>query len=214
MHERPDTTGDNTRPSPRRKPTLWMVLGIVVLALGACCIASVVAGRLGYSLFSTSTAAPEDTITLVNEAALQGDAEIFARYFDADAVTEGAYDSVVTYVKGTADYAELVGQFGEDEADRILRDQVLPRDRFLEHMAEVLDVETIGEGSAPFPSFTIKETSVDGARAEVTIVTVEDGTDVTYVLGMTKEMYEGEQVWRITEIRNMAELLDLLAAEL
>lgn len=190
-------------PPPAKKKTwLWILIAVVVVGLLGCCAFAV----FGLALFSS--AGPEASIDAINQAALDGDVAAFEKYFDAESVTRAAYEDVLDVVRESEDYASIVADLGEEEADRILREDALPEDEFVEEMSAEFNVEDLDAGEVPFPEYTVKSTSVENAEAELTIVTLEEGEEVTYVLGLTKEMYDGEEVWRLKEIRNIADLLD------
>jgi hypothetical protein len=190
---------------PRKKKTwLWVVIGLVVLGLLGCCVAVALGG---FALFSFGEK-PESSIDALNQAALDGDDATFEKYFDADSVTRSAYEAFIDYVKGTPDYAEIVAELGEAEADRLLREEIMPVDTFVQELSEEFRIDSLEAGQVPFPEYSISASSVEGAAAEITIVTVEDGENVTYVLGLVKETYGGEDIWRIKEIKNLAEMLE------
>lgn len=188
---------------PRKKKTwLWIVLAVVVVGLLGCCA---IAAFGGLALFSWASE-PSDAIDAINQAALDGDVATFEKHFDADAVTRSAYEDFLEFVKESADYQSVVDELGEAEADRILREDVLPRESFVEEMSAEFTLE--GADGSPFPGYRVTSTTVNDNEAELTIVTTEDGEEVTYVLGMRRESYDGAPVWRIKQIKNIAELLE------
>lgn len=188
---------------PKKKTWLWILLGLVGLGLVGCGLLAV----LGVTLFN---AAPEpvDSIAALNQAALDGDSAAFEKYFDAESVSTAAYADFLDYVRSSEDYAALIEQVGEDEAERMLTEEILAEDAFVEEMSGEFDVTSLEDGQVPFPGYTATSTSVDNDTAELTIVTIEDGEDVTYVLGMVKETVNGEDVWRIKEIKNVADMIE------
>jgi len=189
---------------PKKKTWLWIVIGIVVLGLLGCCGAMAIGG---FSLFKADDD-PAASITAINQAALDGDTAGFEKYFDAESVARTAYTDFIEYVKGTEDYASIVTEMGEEEADRILREEIIPEETFVEELTGEFSVDSLEEGQVPFPEFTVSSTSVENDTAELTIVTVEDGQEVTYVLGMAKESVGDETVWRVKEIKNIADMMD------
>jgi len=188
---------------PKKKTWLWIVLGLVVLALLGCCGAAVLGGFL-----IKAGSEPVSSIDAVNQAALDGDTAAFEKYFDAESVSSSAYDEFIDYVKGTEDYASIVTEMGEEEADRILREEIMPMETFVDELSGEFSIEGLEDGQVPFPEYTVSSSSIENDTAEITIVTIEDGEEVTYVLGMVKEAYGDEDVWRITEIKNIAEMLE------
>lgn len=191
-------------PPKKKKTWLWIVLAIVGVSLLAC-IGLTVAG--GLAIFSAASA-PADSIDAINQAALDGDSATFDKYFDSQSVSEAAYDEFVAYVKGTPDYESLVTELGEEEADRMLREDILPKDAFIEELAGEFSVDSLEEDQVPFPNYSLTSSSIENDSAEVTIVTIEEGEEVTYVLGMANETYGDEEVWRVKEIKNIADMLE------
>jgi len=191
-------------PPKKKKTWLWIVLAIVGVSLLGC-IGLAVAG--GFAIFSAASA-PADSIDAINQAALDGDSAAFEKYFDSQSVSEAAYDEFIAYVKGTTDYESLVTELGEEEADRMLREDILPKDSFIEQLSAEFSVDSLEPGQVPFPNYTLKSSSIDNQNAEITIVTIEDGEEVTYVLGMLQETYGDEKVWRVKEIKNIADMLE------
>ncbi len=190
--------------APKKKKTwLWIVLGLLALGILGCGILAV----LGITLFNAA-AGPADSVAALNQAALDGDTAAYQMYFDAESVSAAAYSAFIDYVKSTEDYAALVEEVGEEEADRMLADEILPEDDFIAELSAEFSIGSLEEGQVPFPDHTVTSTSVDNNTAEVTIVTVEEGEEVTYVLGMIKETVGDEDVWRIKEIKNIADMLE------
>lgn len=190
---------------PRKKKTwLWIVLVLVVVGLLGCCAAAAFGGL---ALFSWASE-PSDSIDAINQAALDGDVAAFEKYFDADAVTRSAYAVFLEYVKSSEDYQTIVAELGEEEADRILREDVLPEEQFVAELSAEFTLEGLDEGEVPFPEFTVRSNVIENTEAELVIVTIEEGEEVTYTLGLTQESYNGETVWRLKEIKNIAELLE------
>lgn len=191
-------------PPKKKKTWLWIVLAIVGVSLLGC-IGIAVAG--GLAIFSAASA-PADSIDAINQAALDGDSAAFDKYFDSQSVAEAAYDEFVAYVQGTPDYESLVTELGEEEADRMLREDILPRDTFIEELVGEFSVESLEPDTVPFPNYSLTSSSVENSTAELTIVTIEEGEEVTYILGMLKETYGDEDVWRVKEIKNIADMLE------
>lgn len=190
--------------APRKKKTwLWVVLALVVLGLLGCCV---VAFALGGLAWLGSSSDPTDAIDAINQAAIDGDTAAFETYFDVEAVTAAAYESMLEYLRDTEDYRSIVEELGEDEADRILREEALPEEEFVEGVSDSFSVED-PDGGVPFPNYTVQSQSVAETEAELTIVTNdEDEGDVTFVLGFVKEDFAGESVWRLKEIKNIADI--------
>lgn len=190
-------------PPKKKKTWLWIILAIVGLGLLGC-IGLTIAG---VSLFSVA-AEPGESIDAINQAALDGDAATFEKYFDSESVSRSAYSDFIDYVKSTPDYESLVTELGEEEADRMLREDILPEDAFVDEMMGEFSVDSLEEGQVPFPDYTLTSSSIENSTAEITIVTIEEGEEVTYVLGMVKETVGDEDVWRVTEIKNIADMLE------
>lgn len=191
-------------PPKKKKTWLWIVLAIVGVSLIGC-IGLTVAG--GLAIFNAASA-PADSIDAINQAALDGDTAAFDKYFDSQSVSEAAYDEFIAYVKDTPDYESLVTELGEEEADRMLREDILPMEAFVEELSAEFSVDGLEEGQVPFPDYSLTSSSIDNDTAEITIVTIEEGEEVTYVLGMTQETYGDEEVWRVKEIKNIADMLE------
>lgn len=189
-------------PPKKKKTWLWIVLGIVVLGILGC----VGLGVAGIALFSAS-AQPVDAIDAINQAALDGDTATFEKHFDAESIARAAYSDFIDYLMTTPDMASLVEEMGEEEAARILREEVLPEDAFVEELVAQFSLDTLDEGEVVFPEYTVSSTSVENDTAELTIVAIEDGEETTYVLGMVKKTVGDEDVWQITEIKNIADML-------
>ncbi len=190
--------------APRKKKTwLWVVIGIVVLGLLGCCAAMAIGG---FALFEAS-AEPSASIDAINQAALDGDTAAFEKYFDAESIARAAYPELIDYLMTTPDVASLIAEVGEEEAARVLREEVMPEDAFVDEMLSAFSLDALDEGEVVFPEYTVSSTSIDTDTAELTITTIEDGEEVTYVLGMVKETVGEEEVWRIKEIKNIAEML-------
>lgn len=195
-------------PPKKKKVWLWVLLGLVGLGLIGCILGVVGIGALGGvfgDLFGSDS--PSGAIEAVNQAAIDGDRATYEKHFDADSVVELAYPAFLEYLKTTAEYTDLVGQIGEEAADAMLAEEIMPKDQFVTELTEVFDIDALGDGEVPFPQYTIGNTSIEDNTAEVTLTTVEEGENVEYVLRLEKEEYEGESVWRIKEILNIAELL-------
>lgn len=191
-------------PPKKKKTWLWIVLAIVGVSLLGC-IGLAVAG--GFAIFSAASA-PADSIDAINQAALDGDTAAFDKYFDSQSVSEAAYDEFIAYVKSTPDYESLVTELGEEEADRMLREDILPRDAFVEELSAEFSVDSLEPDAVPFPNYSLTSSSIDNDTAEITIVTIEEGEEVTYILGMVNETYGDEDVWRVKEIKNIADMLE------
>jgi len=189
---------------PKKKTWLWIVIAIVVVGLLGCCAAAALGG---FALFKFGSE-PSAAIEAINQAAIDGDSAAFEKYFDADAVTRNAYDDFLEYVKSSEDYQTIVAELGEEEADRILREDVLPEEQFVAELSAEFTLEGLDEGEVPFPEFTVRSNVIENTEAELVIVTIEEGEEVTYTLGLTQESYNGETVWRLKEIKNIAELLE------
>lgn len=151
---------------------------------------------------------PHDAIDAINQAALSGDDAAFVRHFDADAVARNAYGDFLEYVKGTEDYRTIAEALGEEEADRILREDVLPADEFVADVSAEFTVGGLDPGEVPFPGYEVRSSRVDGDEARLAIATIEEGQEVTYDLVLSRESYEGEKVWRVKQIGNIAEMLE------
>lgn len=190
-------------PPKKKKTWLWILLGLLALSVVGCGLLAI----LGITLFNAA-GEPADSIAALNQAALDGDSAAFDKYFDAESVSVAAYADFLDYVRSTEDYATLVEEVGEEEADRMLREEILPEDAFIGELSSEFDITSLEDGQVPFPEYTVSSTSVDNDTAELTIVTVEEGEDVTYVLGMVKETVGDEDVWRIKEIKNIADMLE------
>lgn len=188
---------------PKKKTWLWVLLALVVVGLLGCCVASALGGLALFKFASEPTA----SIDAINQAALDGDTESFEKYFDTEAVTRNAYDDFLEYIKSGEDYASIVAELGEEEADRILREDVLPEDQFVAEMSAQFTVEGLDESEVPFPNYEVRSNTGENDTAELTIVTIEEGEEVTYILGFVREPYNGETIWRLTEIKNIADLL-------
>ena len=191
-------------PPKKKKTWLWIVLAIVGVSLLGC-IGLAVAG--GFAIFSAASA-PADSIDAINQAALDGDTAAFDKYFDSQSVSEAAYDEFIAYVKSTPDYESLVTELGEEEADRMLREDILPKDAFVEELSAEFSVDSLEPDAVPFPNYSLTSSSIDNDTAEITIVTIEEGEEVTYILGMVNETYGDEDVWRVKEIKNIADMLE------
>lgn len=191
-------------PPKKKKTWLWIVLAIVGVSLLGC-IGLAVAG--GFAIFSAASA-PADSIDAINQAALDGDTAAFDKYFDSQSVSEAAYDEFIAYVKSTPDYESLVTELGEEEADRMLREDILPRDAFVEELSAEFSVDSLEPDAVPFPNYSLTSSSIENDTAEITIVTIEEGEEVTYILGMVNETYGDEDVWRVKEIKNIADMLE------
>lgn len=190
--------------APKKKKTwLWILLGLVALSVIGCGVLAV----LGITLFNAASE-PADSIAALNQAALDGDSAAFDKYFDAESVSTAAYADFLDYVKSTEDYATLVEEVGEDEAERMLSEEILPEGDFVDELAGEFSLDSLEEGQVPFPEYTVTSTSVENDTAELTIVTIEEGEEVTYVLGMVNETVGDEDVWRVKEIKNIAEMLE------
>jgi hypothetical protein len=188
---------------PKKKTWLWILLGLVGLGVVGCGVLTV----LGITLFNAA-GEPADSIAALNQAALDGDSAAFDKYFDAESVSTAAYADFLDYVKSTEDYATLVEEVGEDEADRMLVEEILPEGEFVDELSGEFSLDSLDEGQVPFPEYTVTSTSVENDTAELTIITIEEGEEVTYVLGMAKETVGDKDVWRVKEIKNIADMLE------
>lgn len=191
-------------PPKKKKTWLWIILAIVGVSILAC-IGITVAG--GFALFG-AIGQPAASIDMINQAALDGDTATFDKYFDSQSVSEAAYDEFIAYVKSTSDYESLVTELGEEEADRMLREDILPKDAFIEELSAEFSVDSLEEDQVPFPNYSLSSSSVENDTAEITIVTIEEDEEITYVLGMVKETVGDEKVWRVKEIKNIADMLE------
>lgn len=196
-------------PPVKKKRTPLIVLGIVG-ALLACCVIAAVAGVWVFN----AAPKPAASIDAINEAALTGDAGAYEKYFDVDSVVRTAYPAFLEYMKTTPDYAEIVEQVGEEEADRLLREDALPEEAFVENFSAEIDIDQLEEGQVPFPQHKVTSTRVTDDTAELTVVTIEDGEEVTYILAMALETWGDEEVWRLKEIRNIGDILGGVADDL
>lgn len=190
-------------PPKKKKTWLWIVLSIVILGLLGCCIAAAVGG---FALFQAG-AEPQASIEAINQAGLDGDTAAFEKYFDTDSVATAAYDSFIEYMKTTDDYAALVEQAGEAEADRAVREDLFPKEKTIEELKSTFSLEGMEDGAVPFPEYEVKSTNIDNDTAELTITTVEESGDMEYVLEMKKEKVGDEEIWRVKRIKNVADLL-------
>ncbi len=188
---------------PKKKTWLWILLGLVGLGVVGCGVLAV----LGITLYNAA-GEPADSIAALNQAALDGDSAAFDKYFDAESVSTAAYADFLDYVKSTEDYATLVEEVGEDEADRMLGEEILPEGQFVDELSGEFSLDSLDEGQVPFPEYTVTSTSVENDTAELTIITIEEGEEVTYVLGMAKETVGDKDVWRVKEIKNIADMLE------
>jgi hypothetical protein len=201
--QQPYTPAAPLTPPRKKKTWLWIVLALVVLGLLGCCVVVALLGGLAWLGGSSS---PTGAVDAINQAALDGDSATFEKHFDVDSVTAAAYESMLEYLRGTEDFQTIVDELGEEEADRILREEALPEDTFTEEVSASFNVED-PDGGVPFPNYTVKSQSVNNTDAELTILTSdEQDGEVTYVLAFSKEDYNGETVWRLKEIKNIAEL--------
>jgi hypothetical protein len=191
-------------PPKKKKTWLWVVIGIVVLGLLGCCAAMTIGG---FKLFELGSE-PAASIDAINQAALDGDDATFEKYFDAESIARAAYGDFIDYLLTTPDMASLIEEMGEEEATRILREEVLPEATFIEEMTAEFSLDTLDEGEVVFPEYTVSSSSIENNTAELTIVAIEDGEETTYILGMVKETVGDEEVWRIKEIKNIAEMLE------
>jgi hypothetical protein len=189
--------------APKKKTWLWVLLGLLAVGLVGCGLLAV----LGVTLFNAA-GEPADSIAALNQAALDGDSAAFEKYFDADSVSAAAYADFIAYGKSTEDYATLVEEVGEEEADRMLTEEILPEDSFVDELSGEFSLDTLKDGQVPFPEYTVSSVSVDNDTADLTIVTIEEGEEVTYVLGMVKETVGDEDLWRVKEIKNIADMLE------
>jgi hypothetical protein len=195
--------------APKKKKTwLWVLLALVGLGLVGCIVVAVVGGALFAGLFGGGS--PSAAIEAINQAALDGDRATFDKHFDADSIVRLAYPAFLDYLKTTPEYKELVDQLGEEAADQVVREEIMPEDQFVEQLSAEFDIDSLGEGEVPFPEYTISNTSIENNTAEVTLTTIEDGEEVTYVLGMVKETYNGESVWRVKEIKNITDFFNTM----
>jgi hypothetical protein len=151
---------------------------------------------------------PADSIKTINQAALDGDSAAFEKYFDVESVADAAYDDFLEYIKGTEDYESMVTEVGEEEADRMLREEILPRDAFVEELSGEFSIDSLDAGEVPFPEYTVSSSSVENDTAELTIVTIEDGEETTYILAMRKVSVGDEKVWQVKKILNLADMLE------
>ena len=206
----PRATTRRSSRAPRRSSktspvTLWVLLGLVVVAVGAA-VAFVALG--GLDLFTVATG-PAEAIEAINQAAVAGDAETYAAHFDVASVAEAAYPLFLDEMKTKPEYAEFIADVGEEEADRILREEVLPLESFVANLSGELDMTGFSGGAVPFPSYTITQTTINDSVAELALTTIEDGAPVSWVLGMELETVGSAEVWRIKQIKNIAEVIDL-----
>lgn len=195
---------------PRKKKTwLWIVLAIVGLALAGCAIAAVLGfgalkGVFGEMFGSES---PGATIGLINQAVLDGDRASYEKYFDTESVVSHAYGAFLETLKDTEDYAALVDELGEDAAEQMLTEEILPKDTFVAEMTQAFDIDALEDGDVPFPDYTISNTSINNDMAELTLTIVDGGENTEFVLRLQKEAYGDESVWRVKEIVNFTDLL-------
>lgn len=191
--------------APKKKKTwLWIVLGVVLLGLLGCCIASVLGGKALWDFAS----GPSEAIDAMNQAALDGDQAEFEKYFDAEAVAENSYEDILAYAMEQEDYQALVDEVGEEEAERILREEYLKKEDWVSEMSDTMSLSGNPDEDVPFPNYTIDETSIDNATAELTVTADSEDGRMQYVLGFVQEDYEGETIWRLKEIKNFAELME------
>ena len=69
-------------------------------------------------------------------------------------------------------------------------------------------MDSLEPDTVPFPNYSLSSSSIENDTAEITIVTIEEGEEVTYILGMVNETYGDEDVWRVKEIKNIADMLE------
>lgn len=195
---------------PRKKKTwLWVVLGLAVLGLLGCCGAAVFFG-----LLASSAGDPTDAIDALNQAALDGDQAAFDKYLDADSVAEKGYVEAVEYVKSTSDWEDVVSEVGEDEAEQLLADEFLPKDEFIDETKSGFSLETYTDGEVPFFEYKVTSSKIEDEAAELTLECTKDDGTITYVVGLVKEEYDGETVWRVKEFKNFGDLIaDEIASE-
>lgn len=195
-------------PAPKKKKTwLWIVLGIVVLGLVGCCAIAAIGGSAFFSFMS----GPSDSLDAMNQAAIDGDQAAFDKYLDAEAIATNAYDDFIEYFKQQPDYQTIVDEFGEDEAERLLVEEYMPQADFVTEIADSMKLSGDPSTDQPFPNYSVGSTNIEDNTANLTVTAdsadTESGT-MTFELGFVKEDYEGEEVWRLKEIKNFVELME------
>ncbi|MBN2840060.1 MAG: hypothetical protein JXP37_03780, partial [Coriobacteriia bacterium] len=131
------------------------MLGVVGVLLACCAVVAI-----GSVLIFRAAPKPAASIGAINDAALAGDAAAYEKYFDVESVVRAAYPAFLDYMKTTPDYASIVEQVGEEEADRILREDALPEEDFVENFSAEIDMESLEEGQVPFPEYEVTSTQV------------------------------------------------------
>ena len=193
--------GQAPAPAPKKKTWLWVVLGLVILGLLGCCGIAIVGG-----LLFAPAVEPAQTIDRLNQAALDRDAATFGMLMDDQSVSTDAYEAFIETVMTTEDYAALVAEVGDAEAERLVREE-LSLEYFVAEFSGLFTLEGMPEGEVPFPEHTVTSTSVENGSAELVLTCVIDGREVEFVLHMTKETVGDEEVWVIKRIENFGEIL-------
>lgn len=159
-----------------------------------------VASSLAIPDAAWSPVEPGASITAIGQAAVTGDRAVLEKYVDAEAVARAVYPMVVEQMKETPDYRALAGAVGEQEADRILREQALCEDAFVDGFREDLAFAATGDAGPLFSDCTVASSEISGDSAEVVLTGREGAADVRYVVDMRLETVDGERLWRVKGI--------------
>lgn len=187
-----------------------MLALLAALALAAAGCSDTLPG--GLSLLAGEPE-PADTLERLDEAALARDAAAFAAYLDLDSVAAHAYTALIADLRQTPEYQEMVAQLGEEQAEQILKEDVLAYDQVAQRISATFGLDSIPQGETPFGTYTVASSEIGEYEATVTIVANPDDGERTYVLGMVMETHPDlGRIWRIKEIGNITSLVDFQAS--
>lgn len=184
-----------------------MLLAVSVLTMTGCSDTL----STGLSLLAGEPE-PAESLLRLDEAAIDRDQAVFGAYFDIDSVAAHAYAASIEELRQTPEYADMVAQLGEAQAEEILKEDILPYDSVEQRVSAAFDLAAVPEGEGPFGAFRVTSSDVGEREAELVIASAVGGQERTYVLGMVQGSdADLGQIWRVAEIKNITDLIDFRA---
>lgn len=199
--------------TPARLSTPTRLALLAVVTAFALAVAGCSDGPTGGLSLFAGDPEPAETLERLDEAALARDEAAFAAYLDIDSIAAHAYTALIAELRQTPEYQEMVAQLGEEQAEQILKEDVLAYDEVSERISAAFALSAIPEGETVFGAYSLTSSDIGEYEAELTIVSENDGEERTYVLGLVMETYPDlGRIWRIKEIGNITSLINFQAS--
>jgi hypothetical protein len=160
----------------------------------------VVAGSLVSPTATGAPSGPTASIRAISQASQTGDRTVLQRYLDTEAVARSVYPAMIERMKEMPDYLALAHAVGETEADRILREEALREEAFVESFDGDLDASGWGIAGPLFAECSVASSEIDGDEAEVVLTGRDENHEIRYVVEMRLETVGGERLWRVKGI--------------